>query len=73
MSDKIGTNFHVHKSHVEGCALSLMLWPYGHTSGVHATALMTEAQARDLIAELEKALAKLPRVGTPADLGCEVL
>lgn len=34
---------------------------------------ITPQQAEKLIAELQEALAKFPRVGTAADLGCEVL
>jgi len=74
MSDKkIGTRFHVMKSLNGDHALTVMAWTAGAPNGVTATLAMTEAQARELVEELNSTLAKLPRVGTPADLGCEVL
>lgn len=34
---------------------------------------ITAEQAEKLIAQLQRAVIDLPRVGTPADLGCEAL
>jgi hypothetical protein len=74
MSDKkIGTRFHVMKSSSEGCDLTVMAWSAGAHGGLTTHLALTEAQARELVEELNATLAKLPRIGTPADLGCEVL
>lgn len=74
MSDKkAGTNFHVMKSPSADCVLTVMAWTAGAPFGVSTTLELTEKQARDLVEELTTMLAKLPRIGTPADLGCEVL
>lgn len=44
----------------------------GH--GPHTTRLVMDAESATIFAdELQRVINKLPRVGTPADLGCAVL
>lgn len=43
------------------------------TGGIHVTLSLTERQARAMAVELLAAADAMPRIGTPADLGCEAL
>lgn len=45
----------------------------GKTPSINAAAEMTVEQAERLIARIREVIDSMPRVGTAADLGCEVL
>lgn len=52
----------------------IMLWPRGGSAaGIHAEAKLLPEEARVLVGQIEEQLNAMPRIGTPADLGCEVL
>ncbi len=54
--------------------IAVSLWPTGCArDGIHTAFHLPPEQARELIKDMQAALDRIPRVGTPADLGCEVL
>lgn len=55
--------------------ISIAFWPMGMATGpgIHATVNLTADEARELVAAMQLQLAHIPRLGTAADLGCEVL
>lgn len=62
-------SFHVYATPPETVVVTL--WTDGSRVGMDAR--LTPEEARNLIGQLSAAVYRLPRVGTAADLGCEVL
>lgn len=69
-ANKTTTAFHMHVS--EG-QVRVMVWTRGEADGVTANFRLTDAEVRRFSDELLATAEKLPRIGTPADLGCEAL
>lgn len=56
---------------VDGAVIRLQIWT--EKMRMCQTANLTSTEAEQLIGFLQSAIASLPRIGSAADLGCEVL